>query len=584
MAEPRAAAPLHSQAANGFLRKYVFSTDHKVIGKQYFFLALFSVFVGMILSWLMRIHLAWPKTHIPGLGVLSSAGAPGNVMTPEYYLSLLTLHGTLMIFFVLTTVPQNGLGNFFLPLQIGAREMAFPRLNMLSFWIACASLAVLLSTLFITDGPPISGWTAYPPLSAVGTAAGPGEGLGQTLWILSIAIFCIGSLLGSINFIATTLDLRTSGMDLTRLPLTCWAWFITAVMSLLSFAVLLGACVMLLLDRLGHTTFFVPGGLVLNDYVISPSSAGGSPLLWQHLFWFFGHPEVYIAILPGMGIVSHVLACFSRRPVFGYKSMVLALGVIGFLSFTVWGHHMFVSGMSPYAGLAFSALTMVIAVPSALKTFNWLATIWRGTLRLTTAMLFSIGFVSLFVAGGLTGLFLADPAVDAYLHATYFVVGHFHLVMGAAALFAVFSGTYFWAPKLFGRMLDERLGQIHFWITLGGVYCIFMPMYFMGLEGAPRRYSEFTDRFLVPLAPFNRFMTIAALITGAAQVIFMFNLIWSIFRGRKATENPWEATSLEWSGNLGARPPVVYRGPYEYSVPGEAEDYIMQDFPKVAKS
>jgi len=591
VAEPRPAAPVASQASGSVLRTYVFSTDHKTIGKQYFFLALFSVIIGTILSWLMRMHLAWPKIPIPGLAQLSPAGAPGGVMTPEYYLSLLTLHGTLMVFFVLTTVPQSGLGNFFLPLQIGAREMAFPRLNMLSFWITCLSLVVLLSTLFITDGPPISGWTAYPPLSALGTAAGPGEAQGQTLWVLSIAIFCIGSVLGSINFIATTLDLRTSGMDLMRLPLTCWAWFITAIMSLLSFAVLFGACVMLLLDMLGHTHFFVPGGLVLNDQIITPPGAGGSPLLWQHLFWFFGHPEVYIAILPGMGIVSHVLACFSRRPVFGYKSMVLALGCIGFLSFTVWGHHMLVSGMSPYAGVVFSALTMVIAVPSALKTFNWLGTLWGGKLHFTTAMLFAIGFVSLFVAGGLTGLFLAEPAADAYLHATYFVVGHFHLVMGAAALFAIFSGTYFWAPKLFGRMLDERLGQIHFWITLAGVYCIFMPMYVMGLAGAPRRYSEFTDRFLVPLAPFNKFISVAALITGVAQLIFVSNLFWSIFRGRRAAENPWRATSLEWSnggtlpsGDLSTRRPVVCRGPYEYSVPGEAEDYLMQDSPQVAGS
>ncbi|HUI43573.1 MAG TPA: cbb3-type cytochrome c oxidase subunit I [Terriglobia bacterium] len=587
MAEPCGEAVLGRQAPAGFIHRYIFSTDHKVIGRQYFFLALLSVIGGMVLSWLMRVYLAWPKAHLPGLGSLSPAGAPGGVVKPEYYLSLLTLHGTLMIFFVLTTVPQNGFGNFFLPLQIGARRMAFPRLNMLSFWLTFISLAVLLSTLLVSDGPPISGWTAYPPLSAVGGPAGPGEGLGQALWVVSIGIFCLGSLLGSINFIATTLDLRAPGMALMRLPLTCWAWFITAVISLPSFAVLLGACVMLLLDRFGLSSFFVPAGLVVSDQFVH--HAGGSPLLWQHLFWFFGHPEVYIAILPGMGIISHVLACFSRRPVFGYPSMVLALGAIGFLSFTVWGHHMFVSGMSPYSGLAFSVFTLIIAVPSTLETFNWLGTMWGGRLRFTASMLFAIGFVSVFVTGGLSGLFLAQPAEDAYLHATYFVVGHFHLVMGVAAVFAIFAGTYFWAPKLFGRMLSERLGKIHFWLTFVGAYCIFMPMHFMGLEGAPRRYAIFTDRFLLPLGPLNRFMTVATLATGAAQLIFLFNLFWSLFKGRAAARNPWEATSLEWTvaspppvDSFGGRQPVVFRGPYEYSVPGRRHDYLMQDAPDSA--
>jgi cytochrome c oxidase subunit 1 len=353
-------------------------------------------------------------------------------------------------------------------------------------------------------------------------------------------------------------------------------------MSLLSFAVLLGAGLMLFLDHMGRTSFFVPAGLVLNDQIVAHS--GGSPLLWQHLFWFFGHPEVYIAIIPGIGIISHVLACFARRPLFGYKAMVLALGAIASLSFALWGHHMFVSGMSPYSSVAFSAFTLVIAVPSAVETFNWLATLWGGRLRFTAAMLFAIGFVSLFVAGGLSGIVLAEPALDSYLHATYFVVGHFHLVMGVAAVFAIFAGTYFWAPKLFGRMLDETLGKVHFWITLGGVYCTFMPMYFMGLEGAPRRYSEFTVRFLKSMVPLNRFISIAALVTGGAQLIFVFNIFWSLFKGRMVAENPWEATSLEWTvaspppfDNFGCRQPVIYRGAYEYSVPGAASDYVMQD-------
>jgi cytochrome c oxidase subunit 1 len=582
MAPARSETDQERQAPGGLWRRYIFSTDHKVIGRQYFLLSLFAVCVGMTLSWLMRAHLAWPDTRIPGLNALSPVGAPDGVITPEYFLALLTLHGTLMVFFVLTTVPQNGFGNFFLPIQIGAREMAFPRLNMLSFWLTFIALAVLLSTLFAGDGPPISGWTAYPPMSAIGSLAGPGEGPGQTLWLISIGIFCLGSLAGSINFITTVLNLRAPGMSLMRLPLTCWAWFITAVVSLPSFAVLLGACVLLLLDRVAGTSFFVPGGLVVSDQIVAHS--GGSPLLWQHLFWFFGHPEVYIAILPGMGIISHVLACFSRQPVFGYRSMVLALGAIGFLSFAVWGHHMFVSGMSPYAGLAFSVFTLVIAVPSALKTFNWLGTMWGGRLRFTTAMLFSVAFVSVFVTGGLSGLVLAQPAVDAYLHATYFVVGHFHLVMGMASLFAVFAATYFWAPKMIGRMMNETLGKIHFWITFAGVHAIFLPMYFIGFAGAPRRYSDFTDQFLIPLIPVNRFMSWAALITGAGQLLFLLNLLWSSFRGRLADRNPWQATSLEWTvasppafDAFEGRQPMVYRGPYEYGGPVGAPDFLLQD-------
>jgi cytochrome c oxidase subunit 1 len=573
------------QAPAGFIRKYIFSLDHKVIGKQYYFLALFSVFVGMILSWLIRIHLVWPNAHIWGLDKLSSVGAPGGVMTPEYYLSLLTLHGTLMIFFVLTTAPQSGFGNYFLPIQIGAEDMAFPRLNMLSFWTTFLALAVLVSTFFITDGPPIAGWTSYPPLSAVGSASGPGEGLGQTLWVVAIALFCIGSLLGTLNFIATTLELRTRGMKLMRLPLTCWSWFITAVLGLLSFAVLFGACALLLLDRVGGTSFFIPGGLIVSDKMINHS--GGSPLLWQHLFWFFGHPEVYIAILPGMGVTSHILSCFSRKPIFGYKAMAYSLMAIGFLSFTVWGHHMFVSGMSPYTAFSFSMFTMAIGVPSAIKTFNWLGTLWGGKIRYKTPMLFAMGFISLFVTGGLSGLFLAQPPLDVYLHATYFVIGHFHLVMGVAAIFGIFAGTYFWFPKMFGRMMNETLGKIHFWITFVGVYCVFMPMHFLGLAGNPRRYSAFTDNFLLPLVPVHEFMTIAALITGAVQLIFLFNLFWSMFKGEGAPANPWEATSLEWSipsppphDNFAGRLPVIYHDPYEYSVPDADRDYTMQDSPE----
>jgi len=583
MAEMHAEGGHQHQPPQGFIWKYIFSLDHKVIGKQYYFLALFSVVVGMALSWLIRIHLVWPNASIPGLDKLSATGAPGGVMTPEYYLSLLTLHGTIMIFFVLTTAPQSGFGNYFLPIQIGAEDMAFPRLNMLSFWTTFVGLVVLLATFFVTDGPPISGWTTYPPLSAVGPAAGPGEGLGQTLRVVSIAIFCVGSLLGALNFIVTTLDLRTRGMTLMRLPLTCWAWFVTAVLGLLSFAVLFGACVLLLLDRVGGTSFFIPAGLVVSDKVIS-NHAGGSPLLWQHLFWFFGHPEVYIAILPGMGVTSHILSCFSRKPIFGYRAMAYSLMAIGFLSFTVWGHHMFLSGMSPYTGFSFSIFTMAIGVPSAIKTFNWLGTLWGGRLRFTTAMLFSIGFVSLFVTGGLSGLFLAQPAVDTSLHATYFVVAHFHMVMGVAAIFGMFAGTYFWFPKMFGRMMNETWGKVHFWFTFVGVYCIFMPMHFIGIQGAIRRYSTWTDNYLIPMIPVHKFMTLWALITGAAQFIFLINVFWSMFKGEKASVNPWEGTSLEWAvpspppwDNFAGKHPVVHHGPYEYAVPGAAKDYVMQD-------
>ncbi len=588
MAEPHVEAVHRHEAPRGFIRKYIFSYDHKVIGIQYYFLALLSVFVGMGLSILVRLHLVWPNAHVPLLDKLSPAGAPGGVITPEYYLSLLTLHGTLMVFFVLTTAPQSGFGNFALPLQIGAEDMAFPRLNMLSFWVTFLGLVALLATFFVTDGPPISGWTGYPPLSAVGTSAGPGEGLGQTLWVTSIAIFCVGSLLSALNFIATTIDLRTRGMSLWRLPLTCWAWFITAVLALLSFAVLFAAGALLLLDRVGGTSFFIPAGLIISDKIIQ--RGGGSPLLWQHLFWFFGHPEVYIAIVPGMGITSHVLSTFARKPIFGYRAMAFAMMSIGFLGFMVWGHHMFVSGMSPYSAFAFSVLTMAIGVPSAIKTFNWLGTLWGGKLRFPTPMLFAVGFVSLFVTGGLSGLFLAQPALDIQLHDSYFVIAHFHMIMGVAAIFGIFAGTYYWFPKMFGRMMNETLGKSHFWFTFLGVYAIFMPMHFLGLEGHPRRFSTLTGVNWLNqphLIHVHEFISIAAFITGAAQLIFLFNLFWSMFKGPKAPANPWEATSLEWTvpspppfDNFAGRHPVVYHGPYEYGVPGAEKDYTMQNSPE----
>src|SRR6266487_2246103 len=473
-----------------FIRRYIFSLDHKVIGIQYILLALSAVLVGMIMSVGMRLRLSWPDAHWTTLAKIFPTGFAGGIMQPEFYVSLVTMHGTIMVFFVLTTAPQGGFGNYFLPIQIGADDMAFPVLNMLSFWITFLALVVLISAFFASSlfgddnmvnviGP-IGGWTGYAPLSALGDRAGPGQGLGVELWITSIALFCIASLLGALNFITTMLNMRTKGMSLMRLPLTCWAWFTTAVLALLSFPVLLAAGILLLLDHLAGTSFFIPGGEYVNGKLVT-DHAGGSPILWQHLFWFFGHPEVYIAILPGMGLTSHILATFARKPVFGYRVMVYALFSIGLLGFFVWGHHMFISGMSPYSAIAFSLITLTIGVPSAIKTFNWLGTLWGGQIRFTTPMLFAIGFVSLLVSGGITGLFLGQTSIDIPLHDTYFVVGHFHLIMGVAAIFGMFAGTYFWFPKMFGKMMNEGLGKIHFLLTFIGVNAIFIPMHIMGM-------------------------------------------------------------------------------------------------------
>ena len=566
----------HAQGApQGFIRKWVFSLDHKVIGLQYYFLALAAVFVGMFLSLLMRIHLIWPTAVLPFFGEIK----------PETYLSLLTMHGTIMVFFVLTTAPQGGFGNYFLPIQIGAPDMAFPVLNMLSFWITFLGFIVLLAAFFVTGGAPLHGWTGYAPLSAL-QSAGPGEGLGADLWITSIAIFCLGALMGALNFITTTLDMRAKGMTMMRMPLTVWAWFITAILGLLAFGVLLSAGILLLMDRNLGTSFFVP--LVTVNGQLT-GHKGGSPLLWQHLFWFFGHPEVYIAILPAMGLCSQLLSVFSRKPIFGYKAMVYAMLSIGFLGFMVWGHHMFMSGMSPYTAFAFSIMTMGIGVPSAIKTFNWLGTLWRGRIRFHSPMLFAIGFVSLFVTGGISGPFLAQPVLDIYLHETYFVIAHFHLIMGVASIFGIFAATYYWFPKMFGRMMNETLAKLHFWLTFVGAYAIFMPMHYYGMSAGLRRYSQSTEvAYILKLLPLQRFITIAAFITIASQFIFLFNLFWSMAKGKKATDNPWEATTLEWitatpppHDNFGGQTPVVRNGPYEYSVPGAPRDYVMQNDPEI---
>ena len=485
---------VHHGPPTSFIRKHVFSLDHKVIGKQYYALALVAV--------VHRDGAVVDHANSPGLAELadssarrwlSKAGAPGGVVTPEYYLSLMTMHGTLMVFFVLTNAPFAAFGNYFLPIQIGAEDMAFPRFNMMSFWTTFVAFCILIAAFFVPDGPPLSGWTAYAPLSAVGKDAGPGEGLGQTLWGLSIFVFCIASLLGSLNFIATTLDLRTKGMTWRACRLSAGHGSSLRASRCWRLRFCLPACLLLILDRVAGTSFFIPSGLNVSDH-LQPHQ-GGSPLLWQHLFWFFGHPEVYIAILPAIGIVSHILINSMRKPMLSHKTIIYCMMAIGFLSYMVWGHHMFLSGMNPFSALVFSFPTLMITIPATIMTLIWLGSLYGSNLRINSASLFCLGFISMFVSGGVSGFFLAQPSIDIYLHATYFVVGHFHMVMGVAAIFGVFAGTYFWFPKMTGRMMNETLGKLHFWLTFIGTYCIFMPFHYLGLAGNVRRYSAFTDDF-----------------------------------------------------------------------------------------
>ncbi len=576
---------MQHHAPTGFIRKHIFSLDHKVIGKQYYGLALVAAVCGMILSWLMRFHLGWNNVAIPGLELLSKNGAPGGVMTPEFYLQLMTMHGTIMVFFVLTTAPFAAFGNFFLPIQVGAEDMPFPRFNMMSFWVTFVSFVVLMSSFFVSDGPTLGGWTQYAPLNAVGSISGPGQGMGVILWMVSIALFCVGQLLGSLNFITTTLDLRTKGMSFMRLPLSAWAWFITSSMGLTAFAVLMPACILVILDHVAGTSFFVPSNLVISDQ-LQPHS-GGSTLLWQHLFWFFGHPEVYIAIVPGLGIVSHILITNMRKQMLSQRVLIYCMSALAILSYMVYGHHMFVSGMNPYSSLAFSFPTLIITIPATIVVLIWTFSLYGSKLRINSASLFALGFISMFVSGGVSGFFLAQPSIDIMLHATYFVVGHFHLVMAVAAMFGIFAGTYFWFPKMAGRMMNEKLGKLHFILTFVGAYCIFMPFHYLGMVGNVRRYASFVDDFMQPLIPVHRFITVAALITGAAQIIFVYNLIHSRFWGKPAPDNPWEGTSLEWSttspppfDNFGGKHPVVYHDPYQYGVQSSTGDYVMQTSPE----
>ena len=530
-----------------------FTSHHRTLGILYLLLALAAVAIGTLLSLVMRIHRVWPDTPLPFYGVLK----------PEDYLALVTMHGTLMIFFVLTTAPQIGFANLVLPEQIGARSMAFPRLNAAAFWLAVVALLVLLAAFFVPQGAPISGWTAYPPLSAI-AAAGPGQGAGMDLWLASIGIFCLSSWLAAVNMLATILGERRAGMTWSRLPMTVWAWLVTSILTLLVFAVLLAAVILLFSDRHFGSSFFVPAGDLVNGRIVGRGD--GSPLLWLHLFWFFGHPEVYIAVLPGMGLATSLFANFTRRHVPGYRIMAGMLVAIGLLGLVVWGHHMFVSGMNPYAGTAFALTTMAIAIPSTVEVLGWLSMLWGGGLRFPTPMLFALGFLSFFIAGGLTGPILAQPALDSYLHNTFFVVAHFHLVMAMAGAFSLFAGVYYWFPLMTGRLMSESLGRLHFWITLIAAYGTFLPMHFSGLAGEPRHYERLTGpaTSFSAIAANERGITFAALLLAAAQLIFLWNIFASASRGRIAQPNPWQATTLEWAPQTAAA--RINRGPYEYEI------------------
>ncbi|MDB3868880.1 cbb3-type cytochrome c oxidase subunit I [Bacteroidia bacterium] len=568
-----------------FLSKYVFSMDHKMISKQFLITGIIMGLIGMAMSIAFRLQLAYPDTSFPILEwFFGSKWAPDGKLDAGYYMALVTMHGTIMVFYVLTAGLSGTFANLLLPLQIGARDMASPFMNMLSYWFFLLSSIVLLSSLFVETGPASGGWTIYPPLSALPKAM-PGSGMGMTLWLTAIILFIVSSLLGGINYISTVLNMRTKGMSMTRLPLTVWALFLTAVLGLLSFPVLLGGGLLLLFDRGFGTSFY------LSDIYLGSAGAlehtGGSPILFQHLFWFLGHPEVYIIIMPALGITSEIIAVNSRKPIFGYTAMVISLMGIAFLSFIVWGHHMFITGMNPLLGAVFLVTTLIIAVPSAVKTFNYLATLWRGNIRFTNAMMFAIGLVSFFISGGLTGIFLGNATLDIQLHDTYFVVGHFHIVMGCAAIFGMLAGIYHWFPKMFGRLMNKPLGYIHFWFTFISAYLVFFPMHFMGLAGVPRRYYAFT---LLPeygvWFDVNVVMTLAAILGGIAQIVFLYNFFSSIFIGKKSGTNPWQANTLEWTtpeerihGNWPGEIPTVYRWAYDYSNPAYDEDFMMQNVP-----
>jgi cytochrome c oxidase subunit 1 len=564
--------------------KYIFSTDHKMISKQFLITAIFMGVVAMMLSIFFRLQLAWPGQSFSMLEYfLGKKWAPNGVLDPNMYLALVTIHGTIMVFFVLTGGLSGTFSNLLIPLQIGARDMASGFLNMLSFWFFAVSSVIMFYSMFIETGPASAGWTIYPPLSALEEAI-PGSGLGMTLWLVSMTLFVAGSLLGSINYIVTVLNLRTKGMTMTRLPLTIWAFFVTAILGVLSFPVLFAAVLLLIFDRSFGTSFY------LSDIFISGQAmeqTGGSPVLFQHLFWFLGHPEVYIVLLPALGITSEVISTMSRKPIFGYRAMIGSILAIGFLSFIVWGHHMFITGMNPFLGSVFVFTTLLIAIPSAVKAFNYITTLWKGNLKFSPAMLFAIGLVSTFVTGGVTGIILADSALDINVHDTYFVVAHFHIVMGASAIFGMFCGVYHWFPRMFGRMMNNKLGYAHFWITFIAVYGVFFPMHFIGLTGVPRRYySNEAFALFDNLQSINILITVFAIIGALAQGLFIFNFFYSMYRGKKSIQNPWQSNTLEWTapvehlhGNWPGALPTVYRWPYDYSKPDKDVDFIPQTVP-----
>jgi len=573
----------HGHHHETFLTKYVFSQDHKMIAKQFLITGIIMAVIAMLLSILFRLQLAWPDKTFPLLETFLGKWAEGGRIRPDFFLALVTIHGTIMVFFVLTAGLSGTFSNLLIPLQIGARDMASPFMNMLSYWFFLVACIVMMSSFFVQTGPASGGWTIYPPLSAVPKAM-PGSQLGMTLWLISMVIFVASSLIGSLNYVSTILNMRTKGMDLWKMPLTIWALFLTAILGILSFPVLVSGVVLLIFDRSFGTSFYL-SDIVFGTEILP--NEGGSPILWQHLFWFLGHPEVYIVIMPALGISSEIISVNSRKPIFGYHAMVYSLIGITVLSFIVWGHHMFVTGMNPLLGGVFMITTLIIAVPSAVKTFNYLATLWRGNIRFTPAMLFAIGLVSFFISGGLTGIFLGNASLDINLHDTYFVVAHFHLVMGSAAIFGMLAGVYHWFPKMFGRMMNPKLAYLHFWITFICAYLVFFPLHFLGLDGVPRRYYAFTEfEFMNKWLTVNVFVTWSAIIAALAQVAFLFNFFYSIFRGKKATQNPWEANTLEWTtpvehlhGNWPGEIPAVYRWPYDYSKPGADQDFILQTTP-----
>jgi cytochrome c oxidase subunit 1 len=556
-----------------FISKYVFSQDHKMIAKQFLITGMIWAIIGGLFSVLFRLQLGYPEMTFPFLEDIFGKWAAGGRISNEFYYALVTMHGTILVFFVLTAGLSGTFANLLIPLQVGARDMASPFLNMLSYWFFFLASVIMFASLFLQTGPAAGGWTIYPPLSALGQAS-EGSKLGMDFWLVSMAMFIVSSLLGGLNYISTILNMRTKGMSMTRLPLTIWALFFTAVLGVLSFPVLLSGAILLLFDRNLGTSFYLSDIVVKGE--ILPNE-GGSAILFQHLFWFLGHPEVYIILLPAMGMVSEVLSVNSRKPIFGYLAMVGSLFAICLLAFLVWAHHMFVTGLNPFLGAFFVLLTLLIAVPSAIKVFNWLTTLWRGNLRFTPPMLFAIGFVSLFISGGLTGIFLGNSTLDIHLHDTYFVVAHFHIVMGVASFFGMFAGVYHWFPKMYGRFMNNTMAYIHFWVTLAGAYLIFWPMHYSGLAGMPRRYTDYSNwESFKQFAEMNRFISTVAMVVFAVQLLFVFNFFYSIWKGRKVTsENPWGANTLEWTtpvnpghGNWPGEIPEVHRWAYDYGKDG----------------